>query len=357
MAKKRTFKTIFFNFEICYSGSMTKFFPSDLNKVIKELGKEALLQNLDRMLLIRNFETRAEAAYLQGKVGGFFHSYIGQEAIQTAAIAACGAKNWWVASYRCHALALLLGATPNEVMAELYGKETGNAKGRGGSMHLYTERLLGGFGIVAGQIPCAIGAAFAIKYKKIKDEIALCFFGDGAVAQGAFHESLNLAALWDLPALFVIENNRWGMGTAVERAISVPRLAEDKAASFGIKGYTFDGMDFFNCYAGFKHVYQEILQTSRPVLVEVICERFKGHSVSDPGLYRSKESLAEVKTHDPIPRYEQALIDAKIIDAEAIKERDKAFRQQAMASMEFAEKSPWPDVATLQTGVFAKESD
>ncbi len=277
-----------------------KFFPHDTQAVIKKLGKEVLIENLRQMLLLRNFETRAESAYLQGKIGGFFHSYIGQEAIQTAAIQAIGLNHWWITSYRCHALALLLGATPNEIMAELYGRATGNAKGRGGSMHLYTDRLLGGFGIVGGQIPIATGAAFTVKYKENKEEIAICFMGDGAVAQGAFHESLNLASLWDLPCIYVIENNQWGMGTAVNRAVSVDYLAEDKAPGYNMKGYTFDGMDFFNCYAGFDHVFHEVLKTSRPVLIEVVTERFKGHSISDPGLYRSKDELKESMQRDPI---------------------------------------------------------
>ncbi len=240
------------------------FFPYDQKALLARLGQGSLLDALKRMLLIRNFETRAESAYLQGKIGGFFHSYIGQEAIQTAVVQVMGVENWWITSYRCHALALLLGATPKELMAELYGRATGNAKGRGGSMHLYTERLLGGFGIVGGQVPIAMGAAFTIKYLGKKREVAVCFLGDGAVAQGAFHESLNLASLWNLPCIFVIENNQWGMGTAVNRAISVELLAEDKAPGYNMKGYTFDGMDFFNCYAGFEHVYQEALKTSRP---------------------------------------------------------------------------------------------
>src|SRR5262249_52487406 len=152
--------------------------------------------------LIRNFEVRAESAYQHGKIGGFFHAYIGQEAIQVAAVNVLGLNNWYITSYRCHALALLTGASPEELMAELYGRAAGNAKGRGGSMHFFTDRLLGGFGIVGGQIPIATGAAFTIKYRGQKDEVAICFLGDGAVAQGAFHESLNLAALWDLPCIY-----------------------------------------------------------------------------------------------------------------------------------------------------------
>ena len=198
--------------------SLRQFFPHQQEKILKEIGQKELINALKQMLLIRNFEVRAESAYLQGKVGGFFHSYIGQEAIQIAAVQVLGQNNWYITSYRCHALALLLGATPNELMAELYGRATGNARGRGGSMHFYTDRLIGGFGIVTGQLPIAVGAAFSLKYKGIKDQVAICFLGDGAVAQGAFHESLNLASLWNLPCIFVIENNRWGMGTPVEKS-------------------------------------------------------------------------------------------------------------------------------------------
>ena len=198
------------------------------------------------MLLIRHFEMRAEAAYQQGHIGGFFHAYTGQEAVQLAAVEAIDRKkNWWITTYRCHALALLLGIAPGEVMSELYGKKSGNALGRGGSMHLYAKRLLGGFGIVGGHIPIATGAAFSLKYQD-RDGVAVCFLGDGSVAQGTFHESLNLASLWDLPCIYVIENNQWGMGTAVDRAICVQPIAEQMAKSYDMSAYTFDGMDFFN---------------------------------------------------------------------------------------------------------------
>lgn len=335
----------------------TFFSAYDKKKVISTLGKQKLIDNFRQMLLIRNFEIRAEAAYQQGFCGGFFHAYIGQEAIQTAAVQALGPHNWYSTSYRCHALALLLGATPNELMAELYGRLTGNAKGRGGSMHFFTDRLLGGFGIVGGQIPIATGAAFAIKFKEKKNEVSICFLGDGAVAQGAFHESLNLAALWNLPCIYVIENNQWGMGTAVNRALSVARLAEDKASSFGMKGYTFDGMDFFNCYAGFLHVYKEVLETGRPVLVEVVTERFRGHSISDPGLYRDKESLKFCMERDPIQLMLQTLIEENMIDQETYKTMDKQIREEIIAAMHYAEASPWPDPITLEEDVLANPID
>lgn len=330
-----------------------QFFTVDSKAVMKKLGAGPLTKCLSQMLLIRNFELRAEAAYQQGKIGGFFHSYIGQEAIQTAAVQALSPNNWYITSYRCHALALLLGATPEELMAELFGRATGNAKGRGGSMHFFTERLLGGFGIVTGQVPIATGAAFTLKYKGIKDQVAICFMGDGAVPQGAFHESLNLASLWNLPCIYVIENNLWGMGTPVEKAVSVRRLAEDKAPGYNMKGYTLDGMDFFNCYGGFEHIFREVLETQRPVLVEVVTERFKGHSISDPGVYRTKDKLKEVMLRDPLLFLQKALVEGKILTEEKIKEIDKEMRERVLAAIDFAEKSPWPDPITLEEDVFA----
>lgn len=328
------------------------FFKSDPQAVIKKLGKEGLMRCLKEMLLIRNFEIRAEGAYLQGKVGGFFHSYMGQEAIQTAAVDVMGKDQWWITSYRCHALALLLGARPDELMAELFGRATGNAKGRGGSMHFYTDRLLGGFGIVAGQVPIATGAAFSMKYLK-KQGVAICFLGDGAVAQGSFHESLNIASLWDLPCIYVIENNQWGMGTAVERAIAAQPIGEKQAVSYDMKSYTFDGMDFLSCYGGFAHVFEEVLKTSRPVLIEVVTERFRGHSISDPALYRSKEALTKCMERDPILTLFECMKKEKMITDEAYEALDKEQKSVVMESLKFAEESPWPDPITLGEDVFA----
>jgi len=329
------------------------FFDAQTDKWIKRLDKNNLIDTLKRMLTIRNFEIRAESAYQQGKVGGFFHAYMGQEAIQTAAVDAIGIRdNWWITTYRCHALAYLLGAHPNEMMAELYGKITGNALGRGGSMHLYADRLLGGFGIVGGHVPIATGAAFSLKYQK-QNGVALCFLGDGAVAQGAVHESLNLASLWDLPCIYVIENNRWGMGTAVDRAICVQPIAQNLSKSYDIASYTFDGMDYFSCYNGFHHVHEEVKKIGRPVLVEAVTERFRGHSISDPGLYRSKQELAEAKSRDPIFLFGEKLKAYQIITQEHIDELGKQQKKLIMASIKFAEDSPHPDPITLEEGVFA----
>jgi len=321
---------------------------------MKSIGKQKLIDALKSMLLIRHFETRGEAAYQQGLVGGFYHSYAGQEAIQVAAVQVFGKKNWWVGFYRCHALALLLGADPKELMAELYGRSNGNAKGRGGSMHLYTERMLGGFAIVGGHLPIAIGAAFSIQYLQQKDEVAICFLGEGAVAQGAFHESLNIASLWNLPVIFIIENNQWGMGTHVSRALSTrEKLAEKLAPGYNMKGYTLNGMDYFECYKGFETIRKEMLTTSRPVLVECVCERFKGHSISDPGLYRTKENLQGVMKKDPILYLQQVLEKENLLTPETFREMDKEAKKTVISAMEYANSSPWPSTATLEEDVYA----
>lgn len=330
------------------------FFEVDHKAVVKDLGKEALLKILTQMLMIRNFETRAESAYLQGNIGGFFHSYVGQEAIQTSLLQATGTNNWFCTTYRCHALALLLGVTQREAMAELFGKATGNAKGRGGSMHFYHDRMLGGFGIVGGQIPIATGAAFRCKYLQKKDEISICFLGDGAMPQGTFHESLNMASVWSLPCLYVVENNQWSMGTHISRGVANYRhFAEYAAKAYDIPYFRLNGMDVFNCYAGFLAAYKKILATGRPVLIECITERFRGHSISDPGLYRSKDMLKECMQRDPISLLKSTLIENGWLSEEEFKTLDKEQKDIAIDALQFAEESPWPNPITLGEDVFA----
>jgi len=331
-----------------------KMAPQELKRhLFSQIGKEKVLDDLQKMLLIRHFDIRGESAYQQGLVGGFYHSSMGQEAIAVAALRAFGSNNWFSATYRCHALALLLGPTPNEIMAELYGKETGIAKGRGGSMHLFADRLLGGFAIVGGHLPVAAGAAFSNKYLKKKDELSICFLGDGAVAQGAFHEALNLASLWSLPVIYIIENNQWGMGTNVKRAISFERIAEKQANAYGLSGYTLNGMDYFNSYAGFEHIEKEVKATGKPVLVECLCERFRGHSISDPALYRSKEELQKSMEKDPILMLRSFLQEEGILSEKAFKEMDAAQKERVVAAMKFAEESPFPALTTLEEDVYA----
>lgn len=332
------------------------FFQCDAKKVVADIGKGALLESLRKMLLVRHFEIRGEQAYQQGKVGGFYHSYIGQEAIQTGCIAAVGPDHWFTTTYRCHALALLLGVTPNEAMAELYGRLTGNVMGRGGSMHLFAAQMLGGLAIVGSHVPIATGAAFSIKYLSEKGKASFCFLGDGAVAQGAVHESLNLASLWNLPCIYVIENNQWGMGTAVSRAICVQPIAENMTGAYNIKAYSVDGSNFFDCYALFKEVLQEVLIHQRPVLIEAVTERFRGHSISDPATYRTKEEFAVVmKEKDPIHIFKNGLIAQGILTEEKFKQFDQQQKEIVLAAMQFADASPWPDPMTLEEGVFAPE--
>jgi len=330
------------------------FFSCDRQKTVASLGKETLLDMLNEMLTIRHFETRAETCYQQGKIGGFLHLYIGQEAIQTAALRALGPNQWYVATYRCHALALLLKETPLSLMSELFGRATGNAKGRGGSMHLYSDRLLGGFGIVGGHLSVATGAALTCKYLKKKNEIAVTFFGDGATAQGTVHESFNLAAMWQLPCLYVMENNNWSMGTPLKRTLAnYEQLPEKLAAAYDMKFMRLDGMDIINCYAGFTEALQYVLSEGKPLFIECRTDRFRGHSISDPGLYRTKEDLKKCMDRDPIPLLKNLLIEQGWITEEEFKQKDKEVREQMAAVAEAADKEPWPDLSDLEQDVLA----
>lgn len=335
--------------------NLYSFVSYDKKSVLQQIGKEEAKKLLRQMLTIRHMEIRAESAYLQGQIGGFFHAYIGQEAIQTACVDVFGQNNWWITSYRCHALAYLTGASVQEIMLELYGRADGNAMGRGGSMHLYSDRMLGGFGIVGGQVPIALGAALSIKYLKKKEETALCFLGDGAVAQGTFHESLNLAVLWDLPCVIVVENNKWGMGTAVKRAVAVEPIAEKFAACYKIEGYTLDGMDLLACYQGFSQIKESSIKNRKPILVEVITERFRGHSISDPAKYRTKEALKEAMEKDSIIKFKEDLKAAQYLTEEEYQEMDKAIREEVIQTLKAAEKSDWPDPIVLEEGVYKEE--
>jgi pyruvate dehydrogenase E1 component alpha subunit len=329
-------------------------FHVDPEGVASELGKESLLSMFRQMLIIRQFEVRAETGYQQGKIGGFLHLYIGQEAIQTAAIKAIGPENWWSTTYRCHGLALLLGETPYSLLAEIYGRSTGNAGGKGGSMHLYSRRMLGGFAIVGGGIPVATGAALSCKYLNNGKEISICFFGDGAVPQGVFHESLNIASMWSLPCLYVVENNKWSMGTPLCRTMAnYDHFLEDVTKGYDIRYLQVDGMDMLQCYAAFKEAYQYILQNRRPLLIECRTERFRGHSISDPGLYRSKEELKASMERDPILLMKDFLIAHNFLTEEGFKQIEKECREEIAAAAAKADADPWPDPRQLEEGVYS----
>ena len=325
----------------------------DPDLVISELGPEAVLDLLKQMLRIRHFELRSEAGYQQGKIGGFLHLYIGQEAIQTAAVRAIGMKNWWTTTYRCHALALLLGEPPRSLLAELYGRQTGNAKGRGGSMHMFSTQMLGGLAIVAGGIPIATGAALSCKRLKT-GEISACFFGDGACAQGVFHESLNIASMWSLPCMYVIENNKWSMGTPLCRTLANYDFFPEKAAeAYGIRYIRFDGMDVLQSYAAFSEAYRHIQKNERPILVEALTDRFRGHSISDPALYRTKEELRVCMERDPILVLKKTLLARKLLTEDQFKKMDQSCREEISSAASAAEGDPWPNPQELEEGVFA----
>jgi len=329
--------------------------PIDAAAVRKEIGKDNLLALWKDMLLIRRFEERAGKAYLEKKIAGFLHLYIGQEAVATGFYAHLDSRDASVTTYRCHAQALLLGLDPKELMAELYGKVTGNVKGKGGSMHFFSKekKYLGGHGIVGGQIPVGTGAALTAKYRKTGG-VSVTFLGDGASPQGTFHESLNLAALWNLPAIYVIENNRYGMGTASHRAVSVENIAEAKAPGYGMASFTFDGLDL---YASWKTAQQAVAlaRSGKPVLIEAKTYRFRGHSVSDAASYRSKEELAEYQARDPIERIKADLIGEKWLSETQAEQIDEQVLTRVQEAMKFADESAEPPLSDLTRHVFAEE--
>ncbi len=326
----------------------------DPRAVRAEIGKDRLLTMYRKMLLIRRFEERAELAYKSKLIAGFLHLYIGQEAVATGFFDHLDcSRDATLTSYRCHAQALLAGEDPKPLMAELFGKSTGNVRGKGGSMHFFSKKgnMLGGHGIVGGQIPVGTGAAFSAKYKGTGG-VSVTFLGDGASPQGTFHESLNMASLWKLPAIYVIENNKYGMGTACTRAVSVENIAAAKASGYGMKSFTFDGLDLFSSWK----VAQEVVAIARlgePVLVEAKTYRYRGHSVSDNGLYRSKEELEHYKTLDPIERIKLSLIDAGWLTEAGAEEIEEQVIGRIREALEFAAESPEPPLSDLYTHVYA----
>lgn len=327
-------------------------YKADTRAVIADMGIDLALEMLDQMLLIRHFESRGEQNYQMGKVWGFYHAYTGQEGVQTGIVHALGKeKNLYATTYRCHALALLLGMTAESGMAELFGKETGNAGGRGGSMHMYTKNMFGGSGIVGGQWPLGAGLAFSLKYRGIKDQVAVVFGGDGSTPQGTFHESLNLAQLWKLPCIFVVENNRISMGTQLERTTCCIPIAENMSKAYGMKSYTVDGMNITDVYDLFKKIKAEVLESSLPVFVEVLCFRFKGHSISDAAMYRSKEELEEIKKQDPIENFTKLLKENCGFTDQEFEKRSEMQKAIVLKAVEAADKADFPSIDTLEEGV------
>ena len=320
-----------------------------------EIGKDRLIDMYKRMMLIREFEQACAKAFQAKKIAGFLHLYSGQEAVATGFFDHMStARDYCVTSYRCHAQALLCNINPNELMAELYGKITGNVRGKGGSMHFFSKekKMLGGHGIVGGQTPVGTGAAFTCKYTGSKG-ISLTFMGDGAVAQGTFHESLNIASLWGLPAIFIVENNKYGMGTACSRAIAVEDIAAAKAPGYDMRAYTFDGLDLYASWKVAQKAITYAREASKPVLIEAKTYRYFGHSLSDPGLYRAKEEVKKYREIDPIGRIAGDLVDEKWASEDDIEGWGEEIRERIAVAVKFADESPIPPMSELMEHVLA----
>jgi len=311
---------------------------------------------LRQMLLVRRFEEKAAEAYALGKIGGFCHLYIGQEAVAAGSLAALRDDDYVIGSYREHGQALVRGVPANAVMAELFGKATGCSRGKGGSMHLFDagRRFMGGHGIVGGHIPLAVGLGFAIKYRG-GDQVCLCYFGEAAVNIGAFHEALNMASVWKLPIIFCCENNRYGMGTAFERVAAVTDVVEH-ACSYDMAAELVNGMDAMAVYGATEHAAERARKTGHPTLLEVRTYRFMGHSMSDPlhGVYRTKEEVEEQKKRDPISQLALKLKEEGALDDAALDALDAEVRAVVEAAVQFADQSPDPDLAELTSHVLVE---
>jgi pyruvate dehydrogenase E1 component alpha subunit len=309
------------------------------------------------MLLIRRFEEKSAEVYSAGKIGGFCHLYIGQEAVAVGALSAIRKDDYVLTSYREHGQAIAKGMSPESVMAELYGKATGCSKGKGGSMHMFDKEVnfLGGHAIVGGQIPLATGVAFAAKYQNT-DKVTLCFFGEAAVNQGAFHESLNMAQLWKLPCIYICENNQYGMGTSLERAMSLRDIAQ-KACAYEMASEFVDGMDVLAVREAATRAVERARKDSLPTLLEVRTYRFMGHSMSDPGNYRTRAEIEKYQERDPLKLFSSTLKEEKIVEDKTLQQMDSEVKEQVEAAVRFAEESPLPAPEELYTDVYANPID
>ena len=333
--------------------------PVDYAKasVNAELSPEKKIELLHQMVRIRRFEQTALKFYSQGKMGGFLHLYIGQESIAVGTISLLGDDDHVITAYREHGHALASGMGMNECMAELYGKATGCSKGKGGSMHFFApdKNFWGGHGIVGGQTPLGLGLAYGIKYKGLTGA-ALCFLGDGAVNQGCFYECLNMASLFDLPAIYVIENNRYSMGTSLDRSSVVDKCLAQRAEAFGIEWEQADGEDLYEVRAVTQKALERAHKESRPTVIEFDTYRYYGHSVADAkhkGGYRKEEEIEKYKNeHDPIRIFKNRLIAEKILSDEQFEAIDAELKKEANTAAQFADESPPPTEASIFEDVY-----
>src|SRR5712692_4029101 len=311
--------------------------------------RQTLVDLLHQMLLIRRFEEKSAESYSLGKIGGFCHLYIGQEAVGVGAISAVRRDDYVITSYREHGQALAKGISADAVMAELFGKSGGCSHGKGGSMHLFDKSVnfLGGHAIVGAQIPLATGVAFASKYKET-DQVTLCFFGEAAVNQGAFHESLNLAQLWKLPCIYVCENNQYGMGTSLARAMSLQDVAQ-KASAYEMESEFVDGMGVLAMRHAIERAVKRAREESRPTLIEARTYRYMGHSMSDPGKYRTREEIEKYQERDPIKTFSDSLKARGVVTDKDVAEIEAQVKEEIERAVRFAEESPEPNPEELYT--------
>jgi pyruvate dehydrogenase E1 component alpha subunit len=325
-------------------------------KSLEGFSQEDLLRMLRRMLLYRRFEEKAEEAYAIGKIGGFCHLHIGQEAAAEGCISPLRGDDYVISAYREHTQALAKGVDARAVMAELYGRAPGSSHGKGGSMHIFgaEQAFMGGHGIVGGQVPLATGMGWAIKYRD-EDRVAMCFMGDAAVNQGAFHESLNMAAVWELPVIYVVENNEYGMGTAFRRVSATG--VKERAAPYGIPSSSVNGQDVLEVWRHFEALVEEVRGGGGPRFVEVRTYRFRGHSMSDPvsGTYRSKDEVSQrTEQDDPITLLRDRLFEADMLTPEELESLDQEVRAEVQEAVDFADSAPFPEPAELYTHVYSQ---
>lgn len=316
--------------------------------------KEQYLELYRQMVLIRRVEERGAELYQQGKIGGFMHLYIGQEAVSTGLIAARKPQDRVITAYRDHGVAINCGIPATQVMAELLGKVTGTSKGKGGSMHMadVNKNFWGGHAIVGAHLPIAAGMALGDQYAG-NDSVTICMFGDGATNIGFFHEALNLSKVWNLPVLWVCENNLYGMGTAVERASAVSSIAR-KARGYDIPNESVDGMDVLKVYEASQKALEQVRAGNGPYLLEIFTYRFRGHSMGDPERYRTQDEVKKWQDNDPIGRYRNDLMEHKIASGRALDEIDAQVEEEVQKAVEFAETSPEPALEELFTDVYAE---
>ena len=337
-------------------GGSTEAGSSDDADVFLGLSREECVALLREMIIERRFEEKAAEVYQVGKIGGFCHLYIGQEAVSAGAITPLRDDDYVITAYRDHAQAIARGMTPNAVMAELYGRVDGCSKGFGGSMHMFDKSLnfMGGHGIVGSHLPIAIGAGYAIRYRG-GDQVCVCFFGDSVVNIGAFHESMNMAARWKLPVIFILENNRYGMGTDYRRVAAVKELKDRGRGYDGLTSLDVDGMDVLAVRQATEEAIERGRNEKTPSFIEARCFRYMGHSMADPmhGTYRTREEVEKWRSDDPILSFTRQLMDAGRLTEEAYKAIDREAKEIAEESAAFADRSPFPDAEALYRYVYS----